>query len=320
MTQPTRDTAPARPALRAMQIALTSIISAFLLFAAYSKFFYANPKLVLLDPANWTLHPKGLLLDHVVAVAEIVMVLALLVFHRRALMWAITAVLFAGFCGYALFLLLRGEPCGCFATLWEPPKGFTVVLDTVFMAAAIALAAWGGLRKPLIVLTAIGMLGAFGVGYAVSREITPPTSEQAIQHEIERTGKSPFDALLESDLLADVRADNASGTAYYLFIYDPDCHHCEMMLPIVQAKQRELDDFEDPVMRIRILTVHEIEAALGISQFAWSPTPTVVLVRNADFVRDNGEPRKTNGSDAAMPDEAYKTAYEELNELLRSGG
>jgi len=320
MTQPTRDTAPAHPALRAAQVALTCIISAFLLFAAYSKLFHANPKLVLLDPAAWTLHPKGLLLDHVVAVAEIIMVLALLVFHRRALMWAVTAVLFAGFCGYALFLLLRGEPCGCFAMLWEPPKGFTVILDTVFMAAALALAAWAGLRKQLIVLTAIGMLGAFGVGYAVSRQITPPTSKQAIQQEIERTGKSPFDTFLESELLADVRADNASGTAYYLFIYDPDCHHCQMMLPLVQAKQRELDDYEDPVMRVRIFNVRDIEAAIGISQFAWSPTPTVLMVRNADFVRDNGLPRKTNGNDAALPDEAYKKAYEELDALLRGGG
>lgn len=320
MPQPTDGQTHSRPALRIAQIALAAIISAFLLFAAVSKLFYANPKLVLLDPASWTLHPKGLLLDHVVAVTEIVMVLALAIFHRRALMWAITAVLFAGFCGYALFLLLRGEPCGCFAMLWEPPKGFTVILDTLFMAAALALAAWGGLRRQLVVLTAIGMLGAFGVGYAVSREITPPTSKEAIQHEIRRTGKTPFDTFLESDLLADVRADNASGTAYYLFIYDPDCHHCQMMLPIVQAKQRELDDYEDPVMRVRIFNVHDIETALGISQFAWSPTPTVLLVRNADFIRDSGQPRKSNGNDAALPDEAYKKAYEELDALLRTGG
>lgn len=308
---------------RAVVMTITALLACAMLgFAAFAKFKGPNPAKVLIESDSFFMHEKGLLLDHVVAVVEVFVIVGLLIFHRRRWAWCLTALMFSGFAGYTLAYLIRGEPCGCFGALWTPPHGLTFGLDIFFAAASFMLC---GPRGSSAMKLTIGMLACLGAGFTYAKFTAPPKQADAIQAELEKTGVRPEQTLLESDFLADVFADKASHITYYVFVYDPDCHHCMAMLPNVELQKKELDEVEDPVLRVRIVSIPEIKAKLGIETYVWSPTPTALFIRDGQLIMDTKDgqptPRRISGNDVPFPKdpEVYDKAFEELNAIIQSG-
>lgn len=306
------------PALRKAMTAGAVLVTLVLGFAALAKTLGPDPHKVLLGPEVFSLYPKGLMLDHVVALAELVVIVGLLIFHRRRWAWGITALLFSGFAGYALAYLLRGEPCGCFGKLWTPPHGVTLGMDLFFAGLSLFFSGARGKSAAGLILA---MLACMGSGFTYAKLTAPPKQIDAIKQVIAATGTRPEQQLLESEFLADVFADKSSHITYYIFVYDPECSHCQAMKPIVEKQQAELNEVEDPVLRVRLVSVPEVESKLNIKSYVWTPTPTVLYVRDGQLITDNAEPRRKSGEGVPFPKdkEVYDRAFEELNEIIKSG-
>lgn len=313
---------PSSAKLRAAMTVAAVLITLVLGFAAFAKFTGPDPKKQLLTPEQFTLHEKGLLLDHVVATAEVVVIVGLLIFHRRRWAWSLVALMFAGFSGYTLAYLIRGEPCGCFGALWTPPHGLTFGLDTAFAVTGFVLS---GVRQRTAVALGGAMLLCMGTGFTYAKLTAPPTSGKAIEQVVAETGIRPEQQLLESEFLADVFADKSSHITYYVFVYDPECHHCQAMLPNIELQKKELDEVEDPVLRVRIVSIPEIEKKLTIPSYVWTPTPTALFIRDGALIMDDkdgkAEPRRVSGTGVPFPKDkaVYDKAFEELNAIIQSG-
>lgn len=238
------------------------LIAGLLAFAAFTKFGFANPKQVAFDYAT--------------GVLEIVILVSLVALHRAWAMWAFTVVFFAGMTGWSAFKSYHGEACGCFAAFWEPPKFFTVALNSGVIAVSLGLMARCGGTLPLITGVISMALAASGVGWVVSDAMTPPKrADTAEKH----GGKIASQRLLESALLADIKAQPPGGPAWLIFAYDPTCHICEQLKPFIEFKAEELTSTEDPVLRIRSVNIPESEKTTGIEVFAWE-TPTLFVVQD----------------------------------------
>lgn len=273
----------------ALTVAL--LIVAVLGFAAYAKFTGPNP--------HEKIPGTDVLLDHAVAAVEVLVIVGLLALHRLKAAWLVVAVMFAGFAGYAGFYTILGRSCGCFGNLWKPPLGVTLAIDAVFALAALGLARRRGASARLLIPTAIiGVLACAG-GYLYA-DSKPRQETIAAKYE----NKDGPQRLLESELLADVRALPAGSPAYYLFVFDPDCHVCEEMMPRVDWEAGEYESTADPVLQVRKFSVNDLESQHGIERWAFAPTPFVVVVRDGQVLRGlpwQGRPSPWFGEGAPYP-------------------
>lgn len=243
------------------------LVVALLGFAAFTKFAYPNPKQIAFD--------------RLTGVLEVVIALGLVAMHRKWAAWGFIAVFFAGMAGWSAFKSYHGESCGCFAAFWEPPKFFTVALNSVIILVSLGLMAARGATLPIVTGVVSLALAASGTGWVVSDAATPPKrSEVAEKH----GGKIASQRLLESDLLADVRAQPAGGPAWLIFAFDPDCHICETLKPFVEVKTQEFTETQDPVLQIRSVNIPETAPKTGIEVFAWE-TPTLFVVQDGAITK-----------------------------------
>jgi hypothetical protein len=256
-----------RPWLSPVTLVPAVLIAALLAFAAFTKFAFPNPKQVGFDYATGAI--------------EVVLVGALLAFHRAWAMWAFCIVFFAGMTGWSAFKSFHGEACGCFAAFWEPPKFFTVALNSVIIAISMGLMARCGGTLPLVTGVLSMALAASGIGWVVSDTMTPPKrAETAEKH----GGKIAAQRLLESELLADIAKQPEGGPAWLIFAFDPTCHICEQLKPFVEFKTSELTETQDPVLQIRSVNIPETEKTTGIEAFAWE-TPTLFIVQDGKIAK-----------------------------------
>jgi hypothetical protein len=127
------------------------VIALVLIIAACGKIFYPSAA-----------HP---MLDRSVGVFEILFSIALVLYHRRALVWAVSVVVFSAFCGYTLHWLIHGLPCHCMGKLVKLPTAVTLVTDIVFITISLFLTYVLALpRKYFKRLPLVG-LGCALVGY-----------------------------------------------------------------------------------------------------------------------------------------------------------
>lgn len=270
------------------------LISGVLGFAALAKFTGPNPNEKILD--------TGILLDYAVAGVEVIVILGLLALHRVKYTWLITAIMFAGFAGYAgFYALVLKRSCGCFGKLWTPPLGVTLAIDIAFVFLSLAMAKRRGATLGLILPTlAVAGLACFaGYKYADNK---PRAETVAVKH----ANKDAPQRLLESALLADLRDLPAGAPAYYLFLYDPDCHVCEEMKPIVEMDSGNLESSADPDLQVRMYSIPELETQLGIERWAWMGTPSVVVIKDGQILRNlswNGKPSPWFGEGTPYPNE-----------------
>lgn len=270
------------------------LVSGVLGFAALAKFTGPNPNEKILD--------TGILLDYAVAGVEVIVILGLLALHRVKYAWLITAIMFAGFAGYAgFYALVLKRSCGCFGKLWTPPLGVTLAIDIAFVFLSLAMAKRRGAKLGIIFATlGIAGLASFaGYKYADSK---PRQETVAAKYE----NKDGPQRLLESSLLADLRDLPAGSPAYYIFVFDPDCHVCEGMKPIIEFQTADLEANADPDLQVRQYSVPDLEAQVGIERWAFSPTPFVIVVKDGQVLRTlswNGKPSPWFGEGTPYPNE-----------------
>jgi hypothetical protein len=245
--------------------------SLILQFAAVAKVLGPNPKLFLIQPGEHGF-ANGVLLDYVVAVGEFLAVLLIMAWHRWKFVWPLVSMMFAVFAGYSLYWTLRGEKCGCFGKLWEPPLGVTLGIDIAMVFLSLLIAGALRLNKVVIALVLAANLVIGAGGYFMAEKLAPPKRT-------ETAGMTGQDRLLASDLLKDARETPAGGPRWYVFIYDPDCHICEQLKPMIEMYEAQYAGV-DPNLRILKLSIGEIKEKTGIETYEWNPTPTALLIKD----------------------------------------
>ncbi|GEM_PF-2114725 len=188
------DSTPSRGAGRAWNLAaavLAVALSAALGLAAYAKFTHPNKAKRMFESADGA---DYVLQDPIVAAVEVVVILALLLGHRLKIAWVGVTLMFGGFAGYALFYLLRGEPCGCFGELFTPPIWMTFVIDVVAVAAGLGMLAWRGVSLGKLAGLLVGAVALGGVGFAFADTTAPLTAEEE-QRDAERAARDRQDRL-----------------------------------------------------------------------------------------------------------------------------
>jgi hypothetical protein len=254
-------------------------IAGLLAFTAYAKAVYPNRSPVRFDNSEFTI--DGALFDRSIAGFEVLVLVVLLATHRRWWGWAMTALLFGALGGYGLFKSWHGESCGCFAKMFDPPPYSMAAVDAVIVLVSLVMGAW--LRAPRAALPAVlvGAVAAGGAGWWFSDLTTPPRrAEVAEKYE----GLTAPDRLFASEWMRDIREQPPGGPSWLVFCFDPACHICEEMKPLMDFKREEYEETGDPVLQIRAFSIPEMERELGIEAFAWE-TPTLMLVQEGRIVR-----------------------------------
>ncbi|MGP1346197.1 MAG: thioredoxin family protein [Phycisphaerales bacterium] len=103
--------------------------------------------------------------------------------------------------------------------------------------------------------------------------------------------------LVASNLLTEEREDGL-GTAYYIFIHDPNCSVCERLKPMVYDEMARFEEEGNPFIRVREFTVPDLTEKLRIDHWAWTTTPTVILIRDGEILFEE------SGEFVTMPDQA----------------
>lgn len=255
------------------------LIAGLLGFTAYAKAFHANPKPVEFE---WTgASIPGLTFDRAMAGFEVVVLVLALLLHRKCWAWALNAMFFAALAGYGAFKSWHGEACGCFAQLFDPGPYVMASVDIVIVVLSLAMAAWLGLKKPLIGLALIGVLAAGAFGWAFSDATTPPRrAETAQKHE----GRTAVQRLIESPAFEDIRAQPEGGPAWLIFCFDPTCHICEAMKPLVDFQKDTWEQEGGFVLRAREYSIPDLQKDHGIETHAWE-TPTLFVYADGKVTR-----------------------------------
>lgn len=278
-TPSTTSPSTSKGAAHAAALVFALLIAGLLGFTAYAKAFHPNPKPVQVEWTGATI--PGATFDRSVAAFEAVVLALALLLHRKAWAWALNAVFFSALAGYGAFKSWHGEACGCFAQLFDPPPYSMAAIDIVVVALSLGMASWLGLRKPLVPIALAGALAAGAFGWMFSDATTPPRrAETAQKHE----GKTAVQRLIESPAFEDIRAQPEGGPAWLVFCFDPTCHICEAMKPVVDFHKAGYEEGGDPVMQIREFSVADLEKDQGIETHAWE-TPTLFLFADGKVTR-----------------------------------
>ncbi len=243
------------------------LVAALLGFAAFTKFYAPNP--------------KQLVLDYSTGIVETAVMILLLVLHRRWWMWGFQVVFFGSMFGYAMYKALHGEPCGCFAKFWEPPKYFTAALDGVIVVASLGLMMRRGAPRAAVAGAIVLAILGSGAGWVLAQATTPPKRAETEQ---KHGGKNAAQRLVESTAMADIRQQEEGGPAWLVFCYDPTCHICEAMKPLIEFRKDEFAETGDPVLQIRSFSIPDLEKSVGIETYAWE-TPTLFVFKNGRVTR-----------------------------------
>ena len=127
-------------------------------------------------PSNLPLH-----LDYLAATLEIVAALVLLLFFRKAWVWAALTVLFSLWLGYSLFWFIRNESCSCFGNALPLSAGITATVDAIVIG--LGFWNWGKIessqpKKKLLFVLIDGLVLIIGFLIAVTISWMKPGSPQ----------------------------------------------------------------------------------------------------------------------------------------------
>lgn len=270
------------PTRTAISTILALGMSAMLVFAAVMKLRFPSA-----DPDHlWHLpgFEEAMSKDIPISVAELIIALLVLAFHRWKVTWACSALMFAGFTGYQIVYVVNDLPCGCFGPL-TPPAWLTLNLDIFFAIGSLSMAAAWGLRKKGLIALPIAMAFMLGIGYAYASSTTETEVPPVVDEDGNVTEQlPPAERLLQTDLLADI-ATAEDFTVYYLFIYDPSCHSCEHLKnTCVDFDEQHLATTGDPFLQVRQYNKYDLREQYGIEDYAWPGSPTLVLVLNGEVL------------------------------------
>jgi hypothetical protein len=281
MTQPASPTTPPSPAavVRTAALIAALLIAGLLFFTGYAKAAYPNPKDIQVEHLDVTI--AGPTFDRAVAGIEAAIAVIIIGLHRKWPAWILSALFFGALAGYSFFKSWHGESCGCFSKMFDPPPYSMFAVDALIVAISLGLTA--ALRAPrvLLPLSIVGVLVAAGAGWAASDMTTPPRRSEPPP---EANNKLAHTRLLESEPMKDIREQPEGGPAWLVCAFDPTCHICEAMKPLIDFKREELAETNDPILQIREFEVPRMETELGIQQWTWE-TPTIFVVQDGKITK-----------------------------------
>ena len=296
-----------------------------------------------------TIVERGVLTDIAVGTAEFAVVLFVLVFCRRRIVWAFVPIMFGALFGYALERMVNGKPCGCFGSLWVPPNGFSLIMDGAFVILGLGMARWHGVKgKALATVAIIALLGAAG-GYIYAARTSDPTPpapgveattpatppkpapDPVAEPPVDDAAPTPPDPgtatkplvrddrpaglrLLESPMLDDIRDLTVDDAAWYIFIWDPTCPTCEAMLPVIEHYEALYAEEGNPVLQVRDLMKQDIEKQAGIEPWQWTTSPAVLVIHGGAIIAEYG------GERTPFPDVVSERLFvgESIDDLQKS--
>jgi hypothetical protein len=138
-------------------LCLALIIAFVLSFAAWGKFFYPAEAVKSLD--QW------------VSGFEVLFLLSILLFRKHWQLWMLSAAVFSGWCGYALYLFDLKLPCACMGKMLNIPTIFSITIDLVFFTSSLSLAYLLGARFKWIYFCILTGFMAALIGYASAERI-----------------------------------------------------------------------------------------------------------------------------------------------------
>lgn len=132
-------------------LVLSIIIGAVLAISAWGKLFY---------PAQYVKT-----LDHWASGIEALLLVMIFLFRKHWQLWLSAAVLFASWCGYALFWYCLKLPCSCMGAMLTIPTVFSIVLDVLFFGSSLFAAYLLGAKRNWLYATVfLGLVVGLG-GY-----------------------------------------------------------------------------------------------------------------------------------------------------------
>ena len=146
-----------REGARAVAFGVAIIIGLILVVAAYGKLFYPAEFLTTFE--RW------------VSVVELLFLGALFFFRKHWQMWVGAAIIFAAWCGYALFWYLLKLPCNCMGAMLSIPTAFLITLDFVLFASSLIVAYLLKAKRRYIYLSILSGLFAALIGFGLAEWI-----------------------------------------------------------------------------------------------------------------------------------------------------
>lgn len=292
-------------AVRAAALIVALLIAGLLFFTAYAKAAYPNPKDIQVEHTTWVI--SGTTFDQTIAGFEAAIAVIIIGLHRKWPAWIASALFFGALAGFSFFKSWHGEACGCFSKMFDPPPYSMFAVDCLIVAISLGLTA--ALRAPRALLPAVivGIVASAGAGWFVSDAVTPPRKDETAKvHE----NKLAHTRLFESDVMKEIREQPEGGPAWLVLAFDPTCHICEAMKPLIDFKKEELAETANPVLQIREFNIVELEKSLGIEQFAWQ-TPTMFVV---------SEGRITKLWSGKVLEDFTPERFQEIYDKLSAGG
>lgn len=230
--------------------------------------------------------------------AELAILGGMVWLRRSWLVWAGVACMFGAFAGWTGFLAWWGSSsCGCFGSLSVAPE-VTLTIDLAAMAIALATALlWTPepTERAAPLLTAAALCAMLGAGVSSALANPRPTD----------FGDDATALLLAADAYPEL---SAPGVTWYLYLFEPTCPVCQRHLP--EMRGLETTTAGDADFRVRALSIHEVEEAIGVPFWAWGTPPTTLVVRdgavleraNAAYLSPREVAARYAGSSAAPAD------------------
>lgn len=140
------------------------VIGLVLMVAAWGKFFY---------PAEFVKT-----LDQWVSGFEVLFLATIIIYRNRWQLWTVSSVVFASWCGYALYWYFLKLPCSCMGTMLDIPTALSISIDLLFFLSSLSIASLLGVGAKGIYCIVLLALMAGLIGYAFAdaafHSIVPP--------------------------------------------------------------------------------------------------------------------------------------------------
>ncbi len=138
--------------LNAGTLSFSLFVGIVLIIAAVGKIFFPIASIAVLEQG--------------VGIFEFLFCLAIFFLRKRWQMWLVSAVIFGGWGGFALFWLKAKLPCNCMGAMLPIPSELSFALDLIFYFGSLILAILHGARKQFVYLSFLFSLFASLFGYA----------------------------------------------------------------------------------------------------------------------------------------------------------
>jgi len=250
-------------------------------------------------PSKWKL---------ALAASEAIIAAGIVVFHRKAWVWALASLMFGSLAGYVFLLMARGEAsCGCFGSFSPPPAVmFTIDALLAIGCATLATRWWGYAQKRGLILTVAG------VGSVVGATVANATTDAPAAE-----GFEPLEALRELSVMQPAMRVGHDSATYLVYIYQRECPACQQHYPGMYRFAQVTENH--PGLHGLLLEISDIEKmaeeeGFELPRHSWEEVPVTLVMQNGQVRERYG--RANTPSPRAIFERMTGESYDELLERV----